>query len=117
MTLIGDGPEIHVMELVSGRTEVVHRHADRDDHYGDVHGSAVLVGNLPLVAERTCAAAIIDLPNGRERIEGEAVLKPSGSGFTVRVSTPGGDLEIRALCRPAEQPIRLPNVRRHLSEV
>lgn len=100
----GDHAQVQVLDVVSERTEVVRRLGDIAEHFTEVHGSVVYVGELPAAPHDADAAIILDLPDGRIKTAGSARIDASGFGtarVTITAQLPDGRIRIRALCSGA----------------
>ena len=109
VTVVGDSiDDVEVMELVGPGSLTVRAAGRVTEHYPDIHGAMVYVGRGVLALQRTAAAIVVDLPDGRRRARGTALVKPGARG-TVEASIAartdaGEDIRLRILCRGAELP-------------
>ncbi len=97
----GDHGAVHVLEVASNGTGVVRRVGDRAEHFSDVHGSLVFIGDLPAVATDIHAAVIYDLPDGRIRTGGTARVTCTADGstrVTVESTLADGSIRLDAVC-------------------
>jgi len=108
--------DVHVMDMVSRRTEVVLLHDSGAEHFSEIYGSLVYVGALCGASLQAAAAIVIDLPGGRIRAAGTASIDVSPQGVvavTILAPLESGSIRIRAHCtgaaferRVAQGPLR-----------
>lgn len=109
VTLIAaDGYDVSILDVLPGHSRIVLRRGGNvdedngDEYFSDVCGSAMLVGTPASSGLRCAAAAIIDLPDGRRRLNGVATLRQIGAHIAVDVVSDDGALEVRLVCRVAD---------------
>lgn len=103
----GETGHVQVLEVLGQRTEVIRYHprSTTFDYFGDVCGSLVFVGELSPGVCEVPAAVIYDLPSGRLKAAGSAIVRTLGNGYAevllTTESESGDTLQLRATCAGA----------------
>ncbi len=102
--IAGDHGAVQILDVVSTNTNVVRRVGETAEHFREVHGSLVYIGQLPACQQNAPAAVIYELPEGRVKTSGTATFRTLGNGIaevSVETDLPNGSIELRATCKGA----------------
>lgn len=112
VTVVADGADdVQVLELSASGTHIARVGTLTSEHYSDVHGALVYVGSGLASSERCAAAVIADLPAGRTRAQGTALVRRSSTRVDVSIvaKTPSGEvLRLQLVCHAAGRVNREP---------
>lgn len=99
----GEAEEAQVLDVVGAGSDVLFTCAGEGEHFSEVHGSVIFVGEPPRWSRRAVAAAVLDLPTGRTEATGTAVVTLVAGGALqttcVLKTRTGQDVRLRLLCR------------------